>query len=68
MAPAHGFIPLLHYLFVHLLPPSAAAGDDLLLREDPAGAARSVAAGARIKGLFSAPLRKEAVQIVCTFL
>lgn len=69
VAPAHGFIPLLHYLSVHLLPPSAAAGDDLLLREDPAGAARGVAAGARITDLFSVPpfCGRRRFQIVAPF-
>lgn len=58
VAPAHGFISLLHYLFVHLLPPSAPDGDGLLLREDPAGAASSVAAGGRVENVFFALCRR----------
>lgn len=45
VAPAQLGISLLHQLFVRLLPPPAPAGDDLLLREDPGGAASGVEAG-----------------------
>lgn len=45
MALALGYDPLLRQLLVHLLPASAAAGHDLLLRQDPVGSASCGQAG-----------------------
>lgn len=51
VAPPFSYSSLLHQLFVHLLPPPAADAYDLLLREDPAGAASCVEAGELMAGI-----------------
>lgn len=67
VATAHGCISLLYQLFIHLLPPPAPAPDDILLREDPAGAASYVEAGERMKHTtFGLNLRRPFR--ICTFL